>query len=67
MRVWSSRWRRFANRSVDWIHANRYGESTRTSMSHQIDRLRARVSRAEQQRNEVITRHADALSHAISE
>jgi bacillithiol biosynthesis cysteine-adding enzyme BshC len=40
-------------------------ESTRTSMSHQIDRLRARVARAEQQRNEVITRHADALSHAL--
>jgi uncharacterized protein YllA (UPF0747 family) len=34
-------------------------------MSHQIDRLQARVSRAEQQRNEVITRHADALSHAL--
>jgi bacillithiol synthase len=40
-------------------------ESTRSSMSHQIDRLRARVARAEQQRNEVITRHADALSHAL--
>ena len=40
-------------------------ESTRTSMAHQIDRLRARVTRAEQQRNEVITRHADALSHAL--
>jgi bacillithiol synthase len=40
-------------------------ESTRTSMSHQIDRLHARVTRAEQQRNEVITRHADALSHAL--
>jgi bacillithiol biosynthesis cysteine-adding enzyme BshC len=40
-------------------------ESTRTSMSHQIDRLRARVARAEQQRNEVITRHADALSQAL--
>jgi bacillithiol synthase len=40
-------------------------ESTRTSMAHQIDRLRARVARAEQQRNEVITRHADALSHAL--
>jgi bacillithiol biosynthesis cysteine-adding enzyme BshC len=40
-------------------------ESTRTSVSHQIDRLRARVARAEQQRNEVITRHADALSHAL--
>jgi len=40
-------------------------ESTRTSMSHQIDRLRARVARAEQQRNEVITRHADALSDAL--
>src|ERR1700675_695883 len=38
-------------------------ESTRSSMWHQIDRLRARVARAEQQRNEVITRHADALSH----
>jgi bacillithiol biosynthesis cysteine-adding enzyme BshC len=40
-------------------------ESTRSSISHQIDRLRARVARAEQQRNEVITRHADALSHAL--
>ena len=40
-------------------------ESTGTSMSHQIDRLRARVARAEQQRNEVITRHADALSHSL--
>src|ERR1700676_2154119 len=40
-------------------------ESTRTSMWHQIDRLRARVARAEQKRNEVITRHADALSHAL--
>lgn len=40
-------------------------ESTRTSISHQIDRLRARVARAEQQRNEVITRHADALSKSL--
>ncbi len=40
-------------------------ESTRTSMSHQINRLQARVSRAEELRNEVITRHADALSHAL--
>ena len=40
-------------------------ESTRASMAHQIDRLRARVTRAEQQRNEVITRHADALCHAL--
>ena len=40
-------------------------ETARTSMSHQIDRLQARVARAEQQRNEVITRHADALSHAL--
>jgi len=40
-------------------------ESTRSSMSYQIDRLRARVARAEQQRNEVVTRHADALSHAL--
>jgi bacillithiol synthase len=40
-------------------------ESTQASMSHQIDRLQARVSRAEQQRNEVITRHADAVSHAL--
>ncbi len=40
-------------------------ESTRTSMSHQISRLQARVSRAEELRNEVITRHADALSHAL--
>ncbi len=40
-------------------------ESTRTGMAHQIDRLQARVSRAEGLRNEVITRHADALSHAL--
>jgi bacillithiol synthase len=40
-------------------------ESTRTSMSHQLDRLQARVARAEQQRNEVITRHADALNNAL--
>jgi len=40
-------------------------ESTKTSMSHQLDRLQARVARAEQQRNEVITRHADALSDAL--
>ncbi len=40
-------------------------ESTRTSMSHQISRLQARVSRAEELRNDVITRHAEALSHAL--
>ncbi|MGB8013984.1 MAG: bacillithiol biosynthesis cysteine-adding enzyme BshC [Terriglobales bacterium] len=40
-------------------------ESTRTNMKQQIDRLQARVARAEQQRNEVITRHADALSNAL--
>jgi bacillithiol biosynthesis cysteine-adding enzyme BshC len=40
-------------------------ESTRTGMSHQLERLQARVARAEQQRNEVITRHADALSNAL--
>ncbi|MGZ4819216.1 MAG: bacillithiol biosynthesis cysteine-adding enzyme BshC [Terriglobales bacterium] len=40
-------------------------ESTRSSMSHQISRLQTRVSRAEELRNEVITRHADALSHAL--
>jgi bacillithiol biosynthesis cysteine-adding enzyme BshC len=40
-------------------------ESTRASMTHQIDRLKARVSRAEQLRNEVITRHADALSNTL--
>ncbi len=40
-------------------------ESARSSMAHQITRLQARVSRAEELRNEVITRHADALSHAL--
>lgn len=40
-------------------------ESARASMSQQITRLQARVARAEQQRNEVITRHADALSQAL--
>jgi len=40
-------------------------DGTRTSMAQQIDRLRARVARAEQQRNEVIARHADALSNTL--
>jgi len=40
-------------------------ESARASMTHQIERLQARVARAEQQRNEVITRHAEALSNAL--
>jgi uncharacterized protein YllA (UPF0747 family) len=40
-------------------------ESTRGGMRHQINRLHARVSRAELLRNEVITRHADAASHAL--
>ncbi len=40
-------------------------ENTRTSMAHQISRLQARVARAEQLRNEVITRHADVLCHAL--
>ncbi len=40
-------------------------EGTQASMRHQIDRLQARVSRAEGLRNDVITRHADALSHAL--
>ena len=40
-------------------------KSAQESMAHQIDRLQARVSRAESLRNEVITRHADALSHSL--
>ena len=40
-------------------------KSAEESMMHQIDRLQARVSRAESLRNEVITRHADSLSHAV--
>jgi bacillithiol biosynthesis cysteine-adding enzyme BshC len=40
-------------------------ENTRASVSNQLDRLRAKVARAEQQRNEVITRKADALSNAL--
>ena len=40
-------------------------QSSQESMAHQINRLQARVSRAEGLRNEVITRHADALSHAL--
>ena len=35
------------------------------SMWHQINRLHMRVTRAELLRNEVITRHADTLSHAL--
>ncbi len=40
-------------------------ENTRASIATNIDRLRAKVARAEQQRNEVITRKADALSGAL--
>jgi len=40
-------------------------QSSQESMAHQISRLQARVSRAEGLRNEIITRHADALSHAL--
>jgi uncharacterized protein YllA (UPF0747 family) len=40
-------------------------ESTQTSMSNQIGRLQARVARAEQLRNEVVTRHADTLSYSL--
>jgi bacillithiol biosynthesis cysteine-adding enzyme BshC len=40
-------------------------ESARESMGHQIDRLQARVARAESLRNEVISRHADALNHPL--
>ena len=40
-------------------------QTAQESMSHQIDRLQARVSRAESLRNEVITRHADALTNAL--
>ncbi|MFI5113820.1 MAG: bacillithiol biosynthesis cysteine-adding enzyme BshC [Terriglobales bacterium] len=34
-------------------------------MGHQLTRLEARAARAELRRNEVITRHADTLSHAL--
>ena len=37
----------------------------RMGLWHQINRLHRRASRAELLRNEVITRHADALSHAL--
>src|ERR1700723_809662 len=40
-------------------------DSTRSSMTHQIDRLRARVARAEELRNEVITRHAEVLINSL--
>ena len=40
-------------------------ENTRASVANNIDRLRAKVARAEQQRDEVITRKADALSNAL--
>jgi bacillithiol biosynthesis cysteine-adding enzyme BshC len=40
-------------------------DSARSSMSHQIDRLRARVARAEELRNEVITRHAEILISSL--
>ena len=40
-------------------------DRARISMWHQINRLHTRASRAELLRNEVITRHADALSDAL--
>ncbi|MFZ1130332.1 MAG: bacillithiol biosynthesis cysteine-adding enzyme BshC [Terriglobales bacterium] len=40
-------------------------DRARTSMWYQINRLHRRASRAELLRNEVITRHADALSQAL--
>ena len=40
-------------------------DTTRAGMLHQINLLQGRASRAELQRNEVITRHADALSQAL--
>jgi uncharacterized protein YllA (UPF0747 family) len=40
-------------------------ESAQASMSHQLERLRARVARAEQLRNDVISRHADTLNNAL--
>jgi bacillithiol synthase len=40
-------------------------DRARTRMWYQVNRLHRRASRAELLRNEVITRHADALSHAL--
>jgi uncharacterized protein YllA (UPF0747 family) len=40
-------------------------DSVRMTMWKQINRLHGRASRAELLRNEVVTRHADALSHAL--
>ena len=40
-------------------------DRARTRMWYQINRLHRRASRAELLRDEVITRHADALSHAL--
>ena len=43
----------------------RAADRARTRMWYQINRLHRRASRAELLRNEVIARHADALSHAL--
>ena len=40
-------------------------DGTRMRMWHQINRLHMRAARSELLRNDVITRHADALSHAL--
>jgi len=40
-------------------------DRAQTRMRYQINRLHRRASRAELLRNEVITRHADTLSHAL--
>ncbi len=40
-------------------------DRARAGMANQLNQLRGRASRAELLRNEVITRHADAVSHAL--
>jgi bacillithiol biosynthesis cysteine-adding enzyme BshC len=40
-------------------------DRARMRMWHQVNRMQGRASRAELLRNEAITRHADALSHAL--
>ncbi|HTR22644.1 MAG TPA: bacillithiol biosynthesis cysteine-adding enzyme BshC [Terriglobales bacterium] len=40
-------------------------ERARSSMSYRVKRLQGQVARAEAERNEVITRHADTVSNAL--
>ena len=40
-------------------------ETARSKMQYQLERLQAQAARAEAQKGELVSRHADTLSHAL--